>query len=66
MIHVDQCLCRQLHLEALSSTDAAGDWLRRTGEGAGLAGLDAVNRRIVAWHLRRLKRWEHTLDIDAT
>ena len=31
-----------------------------------MAGLDAVNRRIVAWHLRRLERWEHTLDIDAT
>nr|WP_227486587.1 hypothetical protein [Acidithiobacillus sp. HP-6] len=66
MIHADQGLRRLLHLKALPSTDAAGAWLRRTGEGAGLAGLDAVNRRIVAWHLRRLKRWEHTSDIDAT
>ena len=66
MIHADQGLRRLLHLEALPSTDAAGDWLRRTGEGAGLAGLDGVNRRIVARHLRKLERWEHTLDIDAT
>lgn len=27
------------------STYAAGDWLRRTGEGAGLVGLDRINRR---------------------
>jgi len=55
MIHTDQGLRRLLHLEALPSTDAAGDWLRRTGEGAGLAGLDRVNRQIVAQRLRKLE-----------
>ena len=66
MIHTDQGLRRLLHLEALPSTDAAGDWLRRAGGGAGLSGLDRVNRRIVAHRLRNLGRTAHTLDIDAT
>ena len=66
MIHRDQGLRNLLHLEHLPSTDAAGDWLRRTGEGKGLVGLDRVNRRIVAQRLRKMKRREYTLDIDAT
>jgi hypothetical protein len=66
MVHRDQGLRHLLHLEHLPSTDAAGDWLRRTGEGQGLAGLDRVNCRIVARRLRQLKRREYTLDIDAT
>ena len=66
MIHVDKALRSLLHLSHLPSTDAAGDWLRRTGEGEGLAGLDRVNRRIVALRLRKLGRRTHTLDIDAT
>jgi hypothetical protein len=66
MIHADRALCSLLHLDHLPSTDAAGDWLRRAGEGAGLVGLDRVNRRIVAQRLRNLERRTHTLDIDAT
>ena len=45
MIHADRALRSLLHLDHLPSTDAAGDWLRRAGEGAGLVGLDRVNRR---------------------
>ncbi len=59
MIHRDQCLRSLLHLDHLPSSDAAGDWLRRTGEG--LTGLDRVNRRIVAHRLRKLGRRTHTL-----
>ena len=66
MIHADRALRSLLHLDHLPSTDAAGDWLRRAGEGAGLVGLDRVNRRIVAHRLRKLGRRTHTLDIDAT
>ncbi len=66
MIHRDQCLRSLLHLDHLPSADAVGDWLRRTGEGEGLTGLDRVNRRIVAHRLRKLERRTHTLDIDAT
>ena len=66
MIHLDKALRSLLHLDQLPSTDAAGDWLRRTGEEEGLAGLDRVNRRIVAQRLRKLGRTAHTLDIDAT
>ena len=64
MIHADRALRSLLHLDHLPSSDAAGDWLRRTGEG--LTGLDRVNRRIVAHRLRKLERRTHTLDIDAT
>ncbi|WP_312283995.1 hypothetical protein [Candidatus Igneacidithiobacillus taiwanensis] len=47
-------------------------WTRRgTGgvapeKGAGLVGLDRVNRRIVAHRLHKLERQAHTLDIEAT
>ena len=66
MVHGDSALRRLLNLDRLPSTDATGDWLRRTGNGEGLAGLDRVNRRIVAQRLRKLERRNHTLDIDAT
>lgn len=66
MIHGDRGLRQLLQLNALPGTDAAGDWLRRTGDGPGLAGLDRVNRRVIAQRLRQLERRNHTLDIDAT
>ena len=66
MIHQDTGLRSLLQLDTLPSTDAAGDWLRRTGEGEGLAGLDRVNRRVVAQRLRKVGHSAHTLDIDAT
>jgi hypothetical protein len=51
---------------ALPSTDAFGDWLRRTGEQAGLAGLGRINRRIVATRIRHTGIGAHTLDGDAS
>ena len=66
MIHRDKGLRSLLHLDHLPSTDAAGDWLRRTGEGEGMVGLDRVNRRIVVHCLHQYGCRTHTLDIDAT
>ena len=66
MIHADRALRSLLNLDRLPSSDAAGDWLRRTGEGEGLAGLDRVNQRVVERRLRKFGRTAHTLDIDAT
>ncbi|WP_414041942.1 IS1380 family transposase [Acidithiobacillus sp. M4-SHS-6] len=66
VIHADPVLRRLLSWERLPSPDTVGDWLRRTGEGEGLAGLDRVHRRVVAAHLRKGGRKAHTLDIDAT
>ena len=65
-IHADSVLRRLLVLERVPSTDTVGDWLRRIGAGAGLAGLGRVNRRVVARHLRKLGRKDHPLDLDAT
>jgi hypothetical protein len=52
--------------DTLPSTDAVGDWLRRTGAGAGLSGLDRINRHIVATRIRQTGTTAHPLDIDAT
>lgn len=62
----DTALATALKQEALPSTDAVGDWLRRTGEGAGLAGLGRINQRIVATRLRQTGITAHTLDGDAS
>jgi len=43
-----------------------GDWLRRTGEDAGLAGLVRINQRIVAARVRQSGITAHTLDGDAS
>ena len=66
MVHGDSALRRLLNLDRLPSTDATGDWLRRTGNGEGLAGLGRVNQRVVERRLRKCSRKAHTLDIDAT
>lgn len=62
----DTALATLLKLGTLPSTDAFGDWLRRTGAGAGLAGLDRINRRTVATRLGQLEITRHTLDCDAS
>lgn len=62
----DTGLTTLLKLDILPSTDAVGDWLRRTGAGAGLAGLDRINQRTVATRLRQLEITRHTLDCDAS
>jgi hypothetical protein len=65
-LRVDTGLLELLGLEALPSSDALGDWLRRTGKGAGLAGLNRINRRLLRRALAKGKVRAHTLDIDAT
>ena len=65
-VRQDEALRELLHLEALPSADATGDWLRRMGAGPGLAALGAVQRRVLAWGLRQMKQREFTLDIGAT
>ncbi len=62
----DAALARVLQQDALPSTDAVGDWLRRTGAGAGLEGLDRINRRAVATRIRPIGIQAHTLDGDAS
>jgi len=62
----DTALATLLKLGTLPSTDAFGDWLRRTGAGAGLAGLDRLNQRAVATRLRQIEITRHTLDCDAS
>jgi len=55
-----------LGLESLPSSDATGDWLRRTGTGRGLAGLAAGNRDLLRRGMKRDGLTDYTLDIDAT
>jgi hypothetical protein len=62
----DSALSTLLKLGVLPSTDAVGDWLRRTGAGKGLAGLSRINRRIVATRIRQSGITAHTLDGDAS
>lgn len=62
----DSALSTLLKLGTLPSTDAVGDWLRRTGAGEGLAGLSRLNQRIVATQIRRSGITAHTLDGDAS
>jgi Transposase DDE domain group 1 len=65
-IDQDLGLKKLLNSERIPSSDAVGDWLRRQGEGSGLAGLAAVNRNLLkrALHYDGIK--DYTLDIDAT
>jgi hypothetical protein len=55
-----------LPLKRMPSTDATGDWLRRSGSNGGLEGLGAVNRRTLKRGLKKGKEKGYTLDIDAT
>lgn len=55
-----------LEMKELPASCTVGDWLRRMGEdGKGLAGLERVNHHMVREGLRRDKRREYTLDVDA-
>jgi hypothetical protein len=55
-----------LALGRIPSSDAAGDWLRRMGEGQGLGGLALGNRRFLKRGLKHDGIKDYTLDIDAT
>jgi hypothetical protein len=46
-IRDDQGLREVLELETMGSSDATGDWLRRSGDTGGLEGLEQVNRRVL-------------------
>lgn len=65
-IRDDEALRKVLGLERMPSSDATGDWLRRTGNNGGLQGLGRVCRRVLKRALNRDGRIGYTLDIDAT
>ena len=65
-IRDDEGMRELLPLERVPSSDAIGDWLRRTGENGGLAGLRKVNRKILKRGMKYDVIKEYTLDIDAT
>ena len=44
----DEALATVLKQDHFHSTDAVGDWLRRTGNGCGLDGLSRINERTVS------------------
>ena len=66
VIRGDVGLGEILPLGRIPSSDAAGDWLRRMGQGEGLEGLADAKRRF----LKRVLKYDgikgYTLDIDAT
>ena len=55
-----------LPLQRMPSSDATGDWLRRSGRNRGLEGLEKVNRQVLKRALKRERAKGSTLDIDAT
>ena len=65
-IRSDEGLREVLPLKRIPSSDAAGDWLRRMGEGGGLEGLACTNRRFLKRGLKYDGLKGYTLDIDAT
>jgi len=65
-IRGDEGLREVLPLKRVPSSDAAGDWLRRMGEGQGLEGLASANRRFLKRGLKYDGIKDYTLDIDAT
>ena len=66
MLKGDTALATVLKQETLPSTDALGDWLRRTGEDVGLSSLGRINQRIAATRIRQSGITAHTLDGDAS
>lgn len=62
----DSALTQILGRRDLPSTDAVGDWLRRTGEVAGMAGLGRISQRIADVRIRQIGITAHTLDGDAS
>ena len=65
-IRDDEALRKVLGLKRMPSSDATGDWLRRTGCNGGLRGLGRVNRRVLKRALKHDGCKGYTLDIDAT
>ena len=65
-IRRDDGLREILPLRRIPSSDATGDWLRRTGVNGGLQGLEKVNRKVLKRGLKHDGVKGYTLDIDAT
>ena len=65
-IRKDRGLREVLSLKKVPSSDAVGDWLRRSGANGGLEGLAGVNRKVLKRGLKAEKIKGYTLDIDAT
>jgi len=65
-IRDDVGLREVLQLQRMPSSDATGDWLRRSGRNGGLEGLEKVNRQVLKRALKRERGKGYTLDIDAT
>jgi len=66
VIRSDEGLREILPLQRIPSSDATGDWLRRSGVNGGLEGLEMVNRRFLKRGLKYDGLKGYTLDIDAT
>ena len=62
----DRGLREVLQLERMPSSDATGDWLRRSGVNGGLESLAKVNGKILKRGLKYDGIEGYTLDIDAT
>jgi hypothetical protein len=65
-IRGDAGLREILSLRRMPSTDATGDWLRRSGHNGGLEGLAKVHRYVLKRALKKEREKGYTLDIDAT
>ena len=65
-IRSDQALRDLLGLERMPSSDATGDWLRRSYGNGGLEGLGVVKRQVIKQGLKDDGIKGYTLDIDAT
>lgn len=65
-IRNDHGLRELLGLHRMPSSDATGDWIRRSGVNGGLQGLGKVNRRLLKQALKNDGIEGYTLDIDAT
>ncbi len=66
-IRAEVSLRHLLEMESLPASCTIGDWLRRMGqEGEGLFGLGKVNHHLVSEVIRRDKRNNYTLDVDAS
>jgi hypothetical protein len=65
VLRCDTGVLAVLGKKEIPSSDAVGDWLRRTGDN-GLDGLAGVNRTVIRRLLKRDDRSSYTLDIDAT
>lgn len=62
----DTGLMKLIGETTIPTSDAIGNWLRRTGEEEEGAGLDKVARQIITRIMRREEEKEYTLDSDAT